>query len=182
MKLFEIVQENFALLGFSPNQPRFNSKSAMVFLFIGLAAILCALFLFFEASTFIEYVNTFYTTSVAIACNIIFATLLFKKEKLLQTIYDLQEFVDKSELPHRTGTKTFDNLFVFTISESENAASKATYNETIRFIEKWSKIGYFAVAVMSPVCVVLLPATIRYVVYFTTTAGNDAFVLPFLLW
>lgn len=102
MKLFEIVQDNFALLGISPSQPRFNSKSAMVFLSIGLAAISCAMFLFFEANTFMEYINTAYATSVTIGGTIAFTTLLFEKEKLLQIIHEFEEFVNESQFSQRT--------------------------------------------------------------------------------
>lgn len=98
MKLFGIVQANFASLSISSSQPRFNIKSAMVFLSIGLAAVSCAAFLFFEANTFMEYINTAYATSVMIGCFIGFTIFVFKKEKFLQTIHELEKIVVKSEL------------------------------------------------------------------------------------
>lgn len=60
--------------------------------------------------------------------------------------------------------------------------SVAIYEQAAHQIEKWSKIGYFIIAKVTPVCCILPKAMANYFVYFSTTVGNDAFELPLPMW
>lgn len=75
----------------------------------------------------------------------------------------------------------FEKIRIFI--ESKNPASKTIYDETNRFVEKWSEIGYFGMVKMTPICVILPKVIIvSYIRFFATNAGNDEFDLPFLFW
>lgn len=108
-----MVKNNFTVLGICSNQPRLNKKSVVAFLFIGLAANLSAAFFIFNANSFVQYVNTAYVTCVFIASNIIFASLLFNKEKLLGPIHGIVEFVAKSELQTHMNKIAFEKIVYF---------------------------------------------------------------------
>lgn len=99
MKLFQLVQENFVVLGICSNQPRFNRRSMAVFLFLELTTISAVAVLFLEASTFTDYLNTFYVISVVVASIVIFATLLSKKNELFELIHNIEDFAHQGELP-----------------------------------------------------------------------------------
>lgn len=98
MKLFQLIQKNFALLGISTNRSHLNGNSIMVFTFIGLAIISSAVFLLFKANSFVEYINTSYATNLLIACYIVFASLLFNKKKLFKLIDDIEISIEESKL------------------------------------------------------------------------------------
>lgn len=98
MKILQIVQTNFAILGISSNQSNLNRKSAMGIIVGGLAATSSAMFLLFKANSFVEYVNSFYVTTVLVAFYICFAVLLFSKEKIFKLIDKVDECVEGSEL------------------------------------------------------------------------------------
>lgn len=99
MKLAQIVQKNFAFLGISSNQPRYNRQSTITFSMNGFGIIFSIIFLIFNANTFLEYTMNIFVTATLIAIWIDFMALLFKKEKLFNMIDELAEFVDESGYP-----------------------------------------------------------------------------------
>lgn len=68
------------------------------------------------------------------------------------------------------------------ISGSENAKSKAMYDEVNRQVEKWCEIGYFVTVILSPLSFILPKFTVSVFAYFTTDLGNEALVLPLPTW
>lgn len=66
--------------------------------------------------------------------------------------------------------------------EHKSPASKAIYDETNRFVEKWCGIGVFVFVQLSSIGIVAPKAVISYVVYFGTNAGSEAFELPLFFW
>lgn len=68
------------------------------------------------------------------------------------------------------------------ISESENPTSKAVYQHANHLVEKLSRIGYFLIAIVSPVCIVFPKAIVSYFMYFATDLGIEAFELPLFYW
>lgn len=49
-------------------------------------------------------------------------------------------------------------------------------------MEKWSGIGCFVIAKVTPVCWIMPKTIISYFLYFTADAGIEAFELPVFLW
>lgn len=66
--------------------------------------------------------------------------------------------------------------------ESENPTSKAIFDHTNQLVEKLSQIGYVVIAIVTPVCIVILKAIVSYFLYFATDMGNEAFELPLFYW
>lgn len=182
MKLFQIVQKNFALLGICSNESRLNRKSVMIFLAFGLAINFGILFLFFKANTSLEYTNNIYMTTVMILSCIAFAIMLLKKGKLFKLIAKIEEFFDESEYTDREKDPLITSKLLIFFSGSKKPESEAIHVETNRIAEKWCEIGHFAIAKVTPICLIFPKIIISYVIYFTTNAGNEAFELPLLFW
>lgn len=106
MKYFQIVQKKFDHLGISSIRSRCDGKSAKVFFILSLAIILGILFLFFEANTFLEYTINIYITTVVLACGISNTVVLFKKEKIFESIDNFEKFFDESEYNRIQASKT----------------------------------------------------------------------------
>lgn len=64
----------------------------------------------------------------------------------------------------------------------EYPKSKAIYDRTNRFAEKWSRISNFILVYVSAPLYVFPKAIISYIIYYTTDAGPDAFGLPLPVW
>ena len=97
MKLYQIVQKNFALLGISPNQSRCNQKSVFIFFILSLAITLGAVFIFFKANTFLEYTQNIYITITFFGMYISFLAILFQKGELFELIDYMEKNADESE-------------------------------------------------------------------------------------
>ena len=95
MKLYQIVQKDFALLGISPNQPNFDQKSVMAFLIFSLGIISGTVFLFFKANTFLEYTQSIYATTTIFDAWIGFIIFLVKKEKILELMNDIEKYANE---------------------------------------------------------------------------------------
>lgn len=67
-------------------------------------------------------------------------------------------------------------------SESENRASKVIYKRASRLVEQLSRIVFFAIAIVSPVCYIFPRAAFSYYMYLTTNLGNEVFELPLFYW
>ena len=97
MKIYQIVQKNFEILGISPNKSYWNKKSAKSFFIFNLVLISSILFLVLKANTFLEYTMNIYITTVVFAMWIGFIAMLFQKENIFQMMIRFEEFLNKSE-------------------------------------------------------------------------------------
>lgn len=68
---------------------------------------------------------------------------------------------------------------LFTVSDLR---STSIYEEINRQIEKWTKIVYFIIAQVTPVCQIIPKFMQSLVVYVATDLGNDALELPYPEW
>lgn len=66
------------------------------------------------------------------------------------------------------------------ILELENSLPK--YEETNKQTEKWSKIIYFGLVKVTPICWMLPTFIISCRNYVTTDLGNDALEMPLPIW
>lgn len=97
MKLFQVIQKNFEVLGISPNQRSTNGKLVATSLIYGLSITSSAVFLFFEAESFLEYTSNIYiTTAIGVICTY-FIIWLIKLEKFFKFIENLESFFGKSK-------------------------------------------------------------------------------------
>lgn len=98
MKLFQIIQKDFALLGIDSIESKCSrDKLVLTCLLYGLGIILSILFLVIDANTFIEYVNNIYIMSALGVLVMFFAICAFKRDKIFRLINHAEQIVDESE-------------------------------------------------------------------------------------
>lgn len=64
----------------------------------------------------------------------------------------------------------------------EYPTSRTIYDETNQRIENWTKIIYFFIMKVTPVCWIFPKFAISIFMYFTTDMGRDALKLPIPMW
>lgn len=96
MKLFQVIQKKIAFLGISSNQPFFNAKSMLTFLFFGLGISFSIMFIFY-ANTFLEYIENIFVIITELLSGIDFIIVLLQREKFFKFIDNIEEYVDKSK-------------------------------------------------------------------------------------
>lgn len=86
MKLFQLVQMNFAILGIHTSQSMnpFNHKILFGFTLFGSAIISMFMYILCEANTFFEYTHCICAIFVGIGVIINFAIFVFKTSKLIK--------------------------------------------------------------------------------------------------
>lgn len=120
MKLYQVIQENWAFLGIRRDQPFFNEKSIRTFLLYGFAINSASLFLFFNANTFLEYTQNIYVNCAVLVICAVFTITLFQREKLFKFIDYMERHIDQSEYPFRTEyLVNFNRFYRFQLTEIE---------------------------------------------------------------
>lgn len=64
----------------------------------------------------------------------------------------------------------------------EKPKEKAMYMATNQTAEKWSKLAFTFLVVITPIAFCFPKAILVYWVHFATDSGNNAFELPFSMW
>lgn len=97
MKIFRIVEKNFARLGMSSQQPRLNWQSAISFSFFSLALFCASFFFFFKANTFIEYTLNIFVTITIFTAWIGYIVMLLQKQQMFQLIDEIEVYAADSK-------------------------------------------------------------------------------------
>lgn len=86
MKLFQLIQRNFAILGINSTQNRslFNYKIFLGFLLLGLTMISNLVYILREATSFFEYIQCICPILVAITMIISFLSFVFNTSTLVE--------------------------------------------------------------------------------------------------
>lgn len=94
--VFGIFQKNAALIGIDPHQLErnhpFNTKNLMCFFVLGILTIFSDLYFIFIASTFGEYTQSVYITSMSNAVFLVFTIAIWQMSSLFQFIDAVKEF------------------------------------------------------------------------------------------
>lgn len=94
IKLFQILQKPFAILGISDPQKsqrhQFNARNFVCLLFLGLYTILTGLFFLVEAETFEEYADSFYASFSM-------ATIFFTCSSTMSDVVEIYELTSGFE-------------------------------------------------------------------------------------
>lgn len=98
MKLFEIVQRNLALMGYSPNQRPFTKKQIQIGVTKALCISLHGINLIYVANTPKEYMQSIFDTSVTVLVFISFISTILKMNIIFILIDKLQALVNDSKL------------------------------------------------------------------------------------
>lgn len=97
MKIVQVVQRKFELLGICSNQSRLNGSYVMTWLVYVIGTASSTVFLIHGASSFQEYTNNLYMTTALWVGYIYFTIMFFKMEKLFILIDNVEKVLDKSE-------------------------------------------------------------------------------------
>lgn len=102
MEIFRLVKTHLTNLGLGQIQlmqpyPFLNRKLLVTSLIMSLNMVLCCLHFLFVASSFEEYIDSFFTSSGSVGVFVIFSTYVWKIKILYQKVDQLQEIVNASE-------------------------------------------------------------------------------------
>lgn len=188
-KPFEILLKHFGALGIGPNLTKqaypLNVKILMGFFVLCFAISGLVIFIFYDANTFIEYVQSIYICTFN---TLIFSTLLIiilKVDQLFEVINDWEKLVNTSEFDVnriRCLLYSIFFFFFFVFLALKFSVSKSIFNEAVRLEHKLSRILFVLVVKMTPPCGALPFLVYSYFIYFTTDLGRDAFQLPAPTW
>lgn len=98
MKLFQIIQSKFAVLGITQTQSiqkqPFNQKILLAYFIYCFGWISSAVFLFQRANTFEEYTNNIYVTSATAIIIFCFTVVVLKMSKLFGLIEKCEKITE----------------------------------------------------------------------------------------
>lgn len=97
MKIFQSTLEFLAFIGITAESRPFNVRNLLVLLTFGTMVTLICTFLLREASTFKDYTDSIYMSSVTIAITTTFLSLIWKKENVFQFIDFWEEIAKTSK-------------------------------------------------------------------------------------
>lgn len=98
MKIFEILQQNYKLLGIEPSNQLVNKRVLFAYMFYAyFIASQCA-YIFHVANGFMEYVEGICATSSSVIIFICFTAVAFKKTTLFKIIDNAKKLIATSEL------------------------------------------------------------------------------------
>lgn len=99
--IFDSIKSNFAIVGAnslqSNGQNPFNLKNVMIILIINVQATLCGIFVFYEANSFREYVESVFAFSTVIVIHIVFPVFIWKIPKMFELMNNIEKIVNKSK-------------------------------------------------------------------------------------
>lgn len=97
MKILQEVQKSFNSIGFSPNLDRFNKKILIVTSVIVVGLILQLIYIFHEADTPQEYMESIHFFSACFSILLSFASSVLMKQKLFSFIKQIEDHLKISE-------------------------------------------------------------------------------------
>lgn len=157
MKVLQVFQKNFALLGINPHRP-LNANLFIVTAIIIWSHISNCVYLFHVASTFQEYTLSINSTSTTTLLILVYGIFIWKMQQLL-------DFINFIEL----------------VIENSSGFEKVI-GETTQKVEKWSDIILFYVLQLFPPGTMLPILIVSFFVYFNIGSEENAFQLPLAMW
>lgn len=91
MKIFQVVMENFAAMGFTPNQQqnsvrRVNRGQIIDILFCVIDAVLVGLYIVFEANGIEEFMESIFSLTVVAGVTIAYTSIIFKNDEIFNIV------------------------------------------------------------------------------------------------
>lgn len=191
MKLLQLCQQYFSMLGISPNKLKpaenFNIRNLMWIPLFVLYTISYAVFMSQEVNSFIEYMFSIYMICSVIGIGTALATIAFRTRKFGANIRTWECNIDESKhyILNESNSNDVSNLSTLLSTKKKGfqyPESKTIYMKTIHHVEKWSEFIYFVTVKVTPVFLVLPNTIVCYCRYFATDLGNDAFDLLNPMW
>lgn len=97
MKIFQSIQNQFAILGISSEQQILNRKIVFGLTLLGMCIVLQCAATFQPANEFKEYIDRVNMTSTTIIAAIIFAVVIFNIKNLFEIINMFEKLINDSE-------------------------------------------------------------------------------------
>lgn len=102
MKIFEIVQRNYATLGISSSHQStqkypFNKRELFGFILFACTTVLQYVGTFHDSSNFMEFMVSVCATSGGTLIFVFFLAIVFRKTTLFQSIEHIEKVIDSSE-------------------------------------------------------------------------------------
>lgn len=98
MKFFKSIKQHFAIVGINSFQSiqkrRFNSRNVFV---ISINLTQAILYVFYEATSFREYVMSVFVFSTLIVVNIAFPAFIWKMPKVFELMNNFEKTINKSK-------------------------------------------------------------------------------------
>lgn len=183
MKIFQIIQSNFKVLGITPSQSSqdgiANILPTLIWCVLSTASYI--LWFSYTANGFNDYMDAGLFTFESFICTVGLLVLFWNRDQWFQFIGNLEIILNKRELNLRLNTFHVQ-INSLCIAGSINHLSKINYEEINQKIEKWCKIIDLVTVKVSPFTVVIPKLIISFSKYFATELGNDAFELPNPMW
>lgn len=102
MKLFGSTQQNFSVLGITPNQSvqthPFNGKNSTTFFMYVLNCIFFLVYFFRVANSFGEYVISIYMTTATVVVAVNYTTLVCQSLNIFVFIENVEKMIETSKL------------------------------------------------------------------------------------
>lgn len=182
LKIFQPALKFLATHGITPQNHPFNWRNLLILVVFVIGLILICSFLFVVASTFKEYTESIYVSSVGILIFSMYLNVIWNKANIFQFIDCWEKIADKSKFLKIFQVEIQHCLFIIIFSGSKNPSSKAIYVKVVNQVEKLRRFIHFAFLKVTLPCIVLPKNIFCFYIYFTTDAGNDAFELPLPIW
>lgn len=97
MKIFQSIQNQFAILGINSQQQNLNPKIIVGAIFLGVCIVLQSAAIFEPTNEFKEYIDCVYMTSTTIIVSTIFVVLVFSMRILFEFIEMVEGLINESE-------------------------------------------------------------------------------------
>lgn len=103
MKIFKIIQKQYAILGISSLQQstqkyQTDRRAIVGFLLFGCNVVSHFVYIFHEANGFMEYMEGVCATSATIMISVSFATMFFKRTLLFKSIDNIEKLIETSKM------------------------------------------------------------------------------------
>lgn len=186
IKIFLTIQKNLSTIGIIEKHP-INANIFLNLLTLGAATIFELFYIFLEAKTFFQYVQSIYMCSTYIIISLCLMILIlnlnlsFEMINGCECIANTSKRNEKSKYFYWNVVKLLNSLH-FNISELKYSSSQAIFKETNQLVEKISEFIFLFMAKMTPAALTLPPLIYSFFIYFTTDLGRDAFILPSPMW
>lgn len=98
MKVFQTVQDQFAILGIGPLNHPLNGKILVDFLLFGCIFASHTVYTYRVADSFMEYMTCIFSISNTFAMFVAFAAVVYRKTTLFKSLDDMGKLIDTSKM------------------------------------------------------------------------------------
>lgn len=190
MKVLELVQSHYAILGVSPSNQwtqkcPFNARVLSVFSLFFCTLVSHSMYICRAADGFMDYMVCICSTSASIMSIVCFAAIVLRKSELFEVIDNMEKLIDTSvHWFNSIGKFEWNSILKFKlyIIGCKYPKSREFFLKAIQQAEQITEILFLVVFKISLQCFMLPRCITSFGVYLFTNSGSDSFELPIPLW